>query len=57
MALFTKKSKLQQATDSLRGRVPGKAAVKSGAVAAGAAVAVTMASSAVSAARKKMSQS
>ncbi len=57
MVWFTRKSKWQKATDPLRGRVPGRAAVKSGAVAAGAALGVTMASSIVSAARKKLSQS
>lgn len=56
MGLFRKKSRWQRAAEPLIERVPGKAAIKSGAVAAGAAVAVTAVSSVVSAARKKMSR-
>ncbi len=59
MAWFTRQSRWEKATEPLRGHVPvpGKAAVKSGAVMAGTALAVTMASSVVSAARRKWSQS
>ena len=57
MAWFTRKSRWQRATEPLRKRVPGRAAVQSGAVAAGAALGITLASSVVSAARKKLSQS
>jgi len=57
MAWFRKKSAWQRATEPLVGRIPGKAAVKSGAVAAAVTVGVTAASSVVSALRKKPPQS
>ncbi len=57
MAWFRKKSTWQRVTEPLAGRIPGKAAVKSGAVAAGVTVGVTAASSVVSALRKKPPQS
>ena len=53
MAWFQRKSRWQRLTKPVADRVPGTAAVRSGAVAAGAAVAVTVASSAISALRKK----
>ncbi len=53
MAWFQRKSRWQKVTKPLADRVPGAAAVRSSAVAAGAAVAVTAASSAISALRKK----
>jgi hypothetical protein len=57
MALFRRKSMVQRVTEPLVGRIPGKAAVKSGAVAAGITLGVTAASSVVSALRKRPPQS
>ena len=57
MALFRRKSTLQRVAEPLVGRIPAKAAVKSGAVAAGVTLGVTAASSVVSALRKRPPQS
>jgi hypothetical protein len=57
MSWFRKKSTWQRVAEPLADRIPGKAAVKSGAVAAGVTLGVTAASSFVSALRKKPPQS
>ena len=57
MAWFRKKSTWQRVTEPLASRIPGRAAAKSGAVAAGVTLGVTAASSVVSALRKKPPQS